>query len=561
LNQGAAWFEPPYFGEVAQTMMAEYSVPFYRTLDDGSKEAIGIVFLDYALDDMTRAVASIDLGKSGYGFILSEEGTIIAHPRREKVMSQKGLDDFANEWQQTQIRPLFEQLEVAGKSYVQAINKNSGVVSRIFFKKIEQSGWRLGAVFVEDAFKTDSEYINQVIISLTAAVVGMFMLMFLFYLFRYAFKGRAMRRLVPMMVIVFLMAIGAIWFSKIFQPYNIFQQRGSYPVVEPTGLQKFLSDQDSLRVYFHEEALAQLPTGVFLKHIEFDGSHNVRLSGIIWQRYSQQLQENGIKPGLFFITTAPDAEAQTYSEIYRKQDENGDLLVGWDFRIEVRIEMHYDLYPLDRERISLILKHPDLSQNIQLVPDLLSYDNVIPSELPGVDSQIILPEWASEQSYFAFERTNYNANFGVLGAADRDYKYDLGYNVILKRKFLWPTMANIIPLVTITILLFLALISTTQRSEDKKGVLFSGFGLLELCAAFLFVAILTHIDLRSNLVINYIMYMDYFYFHVYFTIIICSLAAVLFNKDVHKKKMSIVKLLYWPLLLGSLFVFTAVLFY
>jgi hypothetical protein len=261
------------------------------------------------------------------------------------------------------------------------------------------------------------------------------------------------------------------------------------------------------------------------------------------------------------MATAPDAEVRSFEQLYRKTDENGDLLIGWDFRIEVRLQMFYGLYPLDRERISLVIRHPDFSKNIQLIPDLLAYESMIPAELPGIDPGIILPEWETEQSYFDFITPTYSSNFGVLSAADRKYKYDLGFNVILKRKFLWPTMGNIIPLATISILLYLALISTTQKTDEKKGVLFSGFGLLELCAAFLFVAILTHIDLRSNLVINYIMYMDYFYFHVYFTIIICSLAAVKFNKDIHRKKMSIVKLLYWPLLLGSLFVFTAIRFY
>ncbi|HCX20379.1 MAG TPA: hypothetical protein DHN29_00595, partial [Cytophagales bacterium] len=560
LQHGAAWFEPPYYGEVAQTMMAEYSVPFYQTNDQGEQETIGIVFLDYSLEDITKAISSIDLGKSGYGLMLSAGGTMIAHPRVEDVLARKTINDFIDEWQSTQIKDLFDSLKVEDKPYVQAINKKSGIASRIFFSEIDQSGWRLGAVFIEDAFKTDSNYINQVLILLTSYVVAMLMLVFLFLLYRYDFEGLIMKRLVPMMVTVFLLAIAGIWISKIYQQYNIFQQENSYPTVDRTGLQKFLSDQDSLRLFYHEEPVVTIPTGVFLKHIEFDGSHNVRLSGVIWQRYSDKAIAKGIKPNLFFITTAPDAEAQDFTEVYRKK-ENGVTRVGWHFRVEVREYMHYGLYPIDRERVSLTLGHPDMGKNLQLVPDLTSYQNIIPSELPGVDKSIILPEWDSEKSYFAFQRHDYNTDLGVLSPVDSDYKYDLKFNVILKRKFLWPSMANIIPLATITILLFLALISTSSKTEEKKGIVFSGFGLLELCAAFLFVAILTHIDLRSNLVINYIMYMDYFYFHVYFTIIICSLAAVLLNKEEDRKKMTIVRLLYWPMLLGSLFIFTAIRFY
>ncbi|MEQ8473783.1 MAG: cache domain-containing protein [Marinoscillum sp.] len=560
LHEGAAWFEPPYYGQVAQTMMAEYSVPFYRVNNQGQKEAIGIVFLDYSLEDITRSMSAIDLGKSGYGLILSEEGTMIAHPKRENVLAQKTIVDFVDEWQDAEIKKLFDSLTVGGQPYVQAINKKTGIASRIFFTEIDESGWRLGAVFIEDAFKTDSNYINQVIILMTACVVGMFMLMFLFYLYRLDFKGRAMKRLVPMMVIVFLIAISGIWLSKIYQSYNIFQQEDSFPVVESTSLRKFLGDQDSLRAYYHEKEIVRIPTGVFVKHIEFDGSHNVRLSGVIWQRYPAMADSLGIAPGLFFLSTAPDAEAQDFSEIYR-MTEYGETKVGWHFRVEVREFMQYGLYPIDRERVTLSLSHPDMSKNIQLTPDLSGYDNIIPSRLPGIDQQIILPEWDTEKSYFAFEKHDYNSNLGIMSPVDSDYKYDLGFNVILKRKFLWPTMANIIPLVTITILLFLALISTSRKTEERKGIAFSGFGLLELCAAFLFVAILTHIDLRSNLVINYIMYMDYFYFHVYFTIIVCSLAAVLLNREQDQRKMEVVRLLYWPLLLGSLFIFTALRFY
>ncbi|MFY0607795.1 MAG: hypothetical protein JXR10_13845 [Cyclobacteriaceae bacterium] len=560
--EGTAWFEPPYYGEVAQTIMAEYSVPIYDGANPADSVVIGLVYLDYSLDDITRAVDQLDLGKSGYGMMFSKTGFLIAHPEAERVLALETISDFAEEWDTDLLPVLFDSLQVEGQPYVEAVNSRSGISCRIFLTDIGVSDWRLGAVFIEDAFKTDSEYVNQVVINLTSAVVLMCLLLFLFFLFKFNFEGRALGKMVPVVSCIFLVAIAIIWYSKIFQPFNIFQQQDSYPVAESIGLKKFLDNQDSLRLFYHEPEISNIPTGVFLKHIEFDGSHNIQLSGVIWQKYSNELLASGIKPDVFFISTAPDAEAQDLTEMYRKQESNG-VIIGWNFRVEVREKMHYGLYPLDRERVTLKLDHPNVSRNIQLVPYLDSYDNVIATDLPGVDQDIILPEWKTEQSYFDFQPHNYNVDFGVMSPADRDYKYNLGFNVILKRKFLWPAMANIIPLTTIVVLLFLALLSTVQASPEinNNRTLFSGFGLLELCAAFLFVAILTHIDLRSNLVVNYIMYMDYFYFHVYFTIIICSLSAVLLNKAENVKQMAAVRLLYWPLLLGSLFVFTATRFY
>lgn len=560
LNKGAAWFEPPYFGQVAQTMMAEYSVPFYGKDSLGNKVPIGIVFLDYSLHDITKAVNALDLGKSGYGFIFSEGGVMVAHPITENVQAQKTIDQFVQDWENENIKTLFDDLAVNDKPYADIINPENSAKCRMFFKEIEGSKWRLGAVFLEDAFKTNSEYLHKAIIRIIVLVVFLLLALVTWRMSLHHFNGHFFVKALPLIITLLVVSIVAVWSARTSQSYNVYQQKNSYPITDKTGLQKFLSDQDSLCEFYHEPEVTKVPTGVFIKHIEFDGSHNIRLSGMVWQKYDSVTLEKGIVPGVFFMTTAPDAEVLNITETYRKQ-VNHQLVIGWHFRVEVREPMFYGLYPLDRERISLKVEHPDMSKNVQLIPDLEAYDKIIATGLPGLDKDVVLPEWNSEQTYYDFQKHTYNTNFGVLSEVDNDYKYDLGFNVVLKRKFLWPFMGNIIPLSTICVLLFLSLVSISRNQTINKGIIFSGFGLLELCAAFLFVAILTHIDLRSNLVVNYIIYMDYFYFHVYFAIILCSIAAVLYNKAEYKKRMYYLMLIFWPSILGSLFLFTVFVFY
>ena len=292
--EGKAWFEPPYYGEVAQTIMAEYSVPIYRIESDDSI-AVGIVYLDYSLDDISKAVDQLDLGKSGYGMMFSKEGVLIAHPQGERILAQEDIQDFAEEWDTEYLISLFDSLTVSGKPYIEAINTASGISCRIFFSRIEASDWRLAAVFVEDAFKTDSVFVNQVVINLTSAVVLMSLLLFFYLLYQYEFKVEVLSRIVPFIVGIFLFAITIVWYSKIYQPFNIFQQEKSYPVAESIGLQRFLDNQDSLRLFYREPVIQQIPTGVFVKHIEFDGSHNIQMSGVIWQNYSAEVLKNGIE--------------------------------------------------------------------------------------------------------------------------------------------------------------------------------------------------------------------------------------------------------------------------
>lgn len=561
LNNGPQWFEPPYFGQVSQIMMAEYSVPFYKKEDTDRKNPIGIVFINYSLEDITSAIRKLIIGNAGYGFMLSDGGTLIAHPQADLVLGgEMNIQKLADEWTEPKLLQLFEDLKVDNNNYIKTTNPYDGKSVRVFMKKIDTGGWRLGAVFIEEAFETDSEFLNKNIIISSIILTLIILIGCLYYLHFKHFELVAANKVVIIFTSSIVIIISFIWSVKLYLPFNIYQQQSSYPLTDIPGIQRFLHDQDSMRTYYHEPKVQILPTGVQIDHLEFDGSHNIRLSGIIWQRYNDELYKLGIKPELFFPETAPDAEVLEISQLYSKKEGN-ETVIGWHFRVEIRKQMEYGLYPVDREIVTLLIDHPKYNYNIQLIPDIGSYKSIITSNLPGVKADIVLPEWVTEQSYFDLKQVKNNSNLGVLSNVNDNYKYQLGFNLVLKRKFLWPALGNIVPLITIIILLFLALISVSKQNPDKKGILFSGFGFLELCAAFLFVAILTHIDLRSNLVVNYIIYMDYFYFHIYLAIITCSIAVVIFNKDVNRKQLLVVRYLFWPLLMMSMYSFTCLVFY
>lgn len=558
LNEGKAWFEPPYYGEVAQTTMAEYSVPFFETDDQGNRKAIGIVYLDYSLKDISRAVNALDLGKSGYGFMFSEGGIMVAHPVASNILAQKTLEEFSDEWRSEKIKHLFKDLSYDGKPYISVVNPENNVSSRLFFREIEESGWRLGAVFIEDAFKTDSEYTNRFILRLSLNLVLIVIIAVYLYLEKGNFAIRRIGNATPYLAGAFLLGLLVIWISKRQEQFNIYQQEGSYPVTEKTTLERMVNTQDSIYNHYHLPVPVKIPTGIYIKHIDFHKTHEIKLSGIVWQQYPADTSQ--INPGIFFIDTSPDAEALDMERIYTHTDAEG-ITVGWYFRVEIRKDMSYLQYPFDQEVVRLSLQHPDKGKGVQLIPDLMSYTDIITTHLPGLTDDLILPEWKPVSAYFDFVKERFNTNFGVSHMVSNEHIYNLGYNVVLKRNFFWPFMSNFIPLITITILLFLALLTLIRNKNLQNGILFNGFGVIELCSAFLFVAILTHIDLRRNLVVNYTIYMDYFYFHIYFVIIQCSFYSVMFNRYKNEWQFRYGILFYWPMLIGSLYLFTLLLFY
>ncbi len=80
------WTEP-YYGEGSSQVLDTYSVPFYLGGGtDGPRRLGGVVACDISLEWLGEVMAMLKLGKDGYGFIISKNGTYISHPVRSLVM-------------------------------------------------------------------------------------------------------------------------------------------------------------------------------------------------------------------------------------------------------------------------------------------------------------------------------------------------------------------------------------------------------------------------------------------------------------------------------------------
>ncbi len=88
---------------------------------------------------------------------------------------------------------------------------------------------------------------------------------------------------------------------------------------------------------------------------------------------------------------------------------------------------------------------------------------------------------------------------------------------------------------------------------------------VEGAAAIFFVAILAHIDLRNQIQGVEILYVEYFYFVLYITVIAVAIDCIIFSKYLESRLFQfqdnlIPKLLYWPLLASLALTITLVRF-
>jgi hypothetical protein len=120
-----------------------------------------------------------------------------------------------------------------------------------------------------------------------------------------------------------------------------------------------------------------------------------------------------------------------------------------------------DRYPFDTKDVWLRMLPVDFDGDAVLVPDLEAYPVINPSQLPGLESDIVLAGWDTLQSYFRYRQNSYSTNFGIREYVGRTGFPELYYTVDLRRDFGNAFVSDIIPLLVVACLLFGVLATAT----------------------------------------------------------------------------------------------------
>jgi hypothetical protein len=133
----------------------------------------------------------------------------------------------------------------------------------------------------------------------------------------------------------------------------------------------------------------------------------------------------------------------------------------------------------------------------------------------------------------------------------------LYYMIGIQRVFIHAFIANLTPLIVVSIILFsLALQSKTVPIGN----------MLSVCVAVFFVVVFSHLDIRKNIAAGEIFYLEYVYFVIYFTIILVPMDAFRFALGIRSRFFEyrnglLANALYWLFVLGVFFVVTVMKFF
>ena len=498
---------------------------------------------------------SLTLGKTGYGFIVSETGILVYHPNQEYVQSRTNI--FQLTYQQTDktLRDLVTKSLQGEPVEADLKDEVTGENSWLFLRQIQRNGWAVGIVFIKDEVLPNNLATRRKQIGLSLAFL-LFLLLFSALVFRVD-KGKLQNFWAVSITgsILFAIEIGFIW--------NLALLSGTYIgdrnlLLSQTGVNQLLAPQINLSEELNQKPPLFVPTGVYIQSLDIVSAKGVFITGYIWQKYDHRLHEK-LSRGFILPDAQEDSDYEVREE-YRHKEGNVET-IGWYFAYTFRQEFDFNNYPFEDKYITIKIWHQDffnldLERPVLLVPDFQSYQVINPKTNPGVNENIVLGSWYLNDSFFEYRFTQYNTNFG-MGKGTFVSKYpELSFNMVLQRDFTGPFITKLGPLLVVVSLLFAMLvIADSDKSMEVLGA----------CSGFVFIVILDQIATREQIITKGIIYMEYFYFVIYIFIFLVAFNAILLltrpNFPLIKyQNNAISKLLYWPSILQLLLIITIIVF-
>lgn len=547
------WLAPRYDRNRGHASVT-YGAPLTRP--GASGEPAGVLFASYSLSVFQRLLDSLDLGENGYSFILSAEKRFVLHPNRDLAERQATFESFLERVAASRDVAALERAFQDPTSTATFVDPDTELRSHMLLRRISGTDWTLGAVLVDRDVSLPEQVVRRKLVHIALVFAVSIVLL--------AVALSGMDRNLPRGLWIASSVFAVTCIGVGICVVALAMRQHSTAGVEITRvtnwntLNRFISEQRRRTLGQRDELPIFIPTGIYIQSAFLEDATNVGISGYVWQRYTKGVHD-GIARGFIM----PGAKASTITKAYTIDDGDSEL-VRWNLNAVLYQDFTYSRYPFDSEQVVIDLWHEEFTNNVILIPDLASYKLMSPAAKPGLFEDIQIAGWRIGFSSFNYQAESYKTSFGLRDFSGLTSYPNLYFGFDISKEITGPFVANMLPLLVVTILLF-AILFLGTRDERHKGQLGFALDVIAACAGFFLVAILLHIALRRDLAARDIFYLEYFYFVTYAMILYVTVNYVLFTKTairiVHYRDNFLAKVVFWPVSQLALLLFTLVAFY
>lgn len=497
----------------------------------------GLAAGDVDLDRLKGLVDRAEVGEAGYCFVLRADGRFVLAPLPEVALTGVTLSELTRQagfLTEVAALPL-----PAGPGLVQTVDDAGKRF--VAYQRIAPLDWTIFVV-QSASDETTRSLIGRTLVGVDVSAAATLVFLVLALALRGWSGGTRHLWLSGVGVsIVLVTATVSLWglvLGGLLQ-----QSDDAWRLGDANAVERFKSRYLDYCRRSNLEEPTFVPTGVWVKTLEFTSANNVMITGIVWQKYPRK----GIPRGVDF----PEGVNVKTEEMFRRMEGDYEV-VGWRFQGMMRQRFDYARYPFDTASVWIRVWPQVMRQNIIPVPDVDSYKLLRPAALPGMQDDFVLAGWTAISSAFEYRTHLYDTSFGLQGTA-ADARPELYFTIDMRRDFMHAFIVNLVPLFVIACLLFALVLTTTFDKERSDIYGFKPSGVLGTCSGLLFAALLAHTKLRTDFAAQAgIIYVEAFYFILYLFIVLVALNSFLAAARVEVSFLRfgdnvLPKLLFWPL--------------
>ncbi len=170
--KSSQWSEPYFDKAAGNIVMSTYSIPFYK-VENGKEIFMGVITADVSLEWLQNIVSSIKILKTGYGTLISKNGTFITHPSKELIMNDT-IFSSAEALGDNNLREIGRKM-IHGETGISEYQNIYGQPSYMYYTPIKSNGWCLSVFFPINELKEDIIILNRNIF--IVGVVGILLLL------------------------------------------------------------------------------------------------------------------------------------------------------------------------------------------------------------------------------------------------------------------------------------------------------------------------------------------------------------------------------------------------
>ena len=540
-NPKAQWVDP-YYGSGAQNLVTDFSVPLFQ-----NEKFIGVLTYTISINSLIAIIHEISVEQNGLGLIIGNNGTIITHPNPEYVLKEniiKIVSDSAT----------IKNMLATENGFIESFQSETRGELSLSYATLGNQQWKLINVFTHEDLFAHGKEDKRILINLFLSVTWVIAMIILLIINQEGINTSEAWTYSSFVTVALIANISFIWYLNLSDRYEPISQE-LHQMKSLSDVNQYVNAQNSQRGIFGYRNLIEVPTGILIEKFDHEDTYNVGISGWVWQRYP--VIEN-LEPGIHFPQLSPFAES-AYSEIISQDTLNGELVVKWQFRSTFIFDFQYLKYPFNTKNVVLQLTYPDYNRGVIFTPDVMGYESVEPSNLPG-----ILPKSATSSvnyvaSVFSLTNAKIRGDLGSAYLSEFDSNPTFQFEIKSRIPFLNALIKQIIPILLISLMMFLLLFSLRKKDGKIKSI-----G-IETIAGLLFILVLSHIDFRQTIFSPEVTYLETFYFVIYIMMAGISVSIVFVdlerNNYLTNNNLSVIKLNYWPFFFSSILLITLSIFY